>query len=967
LSTNRHDQYPFVPGALCGLLLLLFPGCIAIPVGEKILEEKVSKRTPREAKQLVASTLTTQHSNGDQLLCVKLDGTYRVRRWEDVVLSRRVNERKLVLGLYPGLGSRWWAGAMGKEWAVEFVIGGLFGCPLVNAVLMMAPTVGPWFAEFGRDWSPAPSIQKEVKAPNCSMVGWAKTGKVVARELTVKRGSRTSSVSEGEDGEMVRFSFPEIGFEAERQTVFDGRCVLDLARLPILTDRPLKVLITAPKMKVRPSPVSVVAPASGIGRMLAGEIRSEDFPYDKVYVRGDVIDFTVSRPSLAPLARSSVRLGGQNPDRPQELNLSVTVSNTGRGALYRLVAVTRCREEERLSGHLLVFGKIEPDQSTTRTVRLPLVGLDPRKRYEVALEFSEANGYQPTPVTVALDCSTLKWPALAWAYEVVDDKARSGTAVGNGDGVIQRGEAFDLVVAIRNNGTVPARNTRVHLQVPRDPSLQILKGDVREIAEIPPNSSKKVRFNVSVRPLSDLPELRAQVSISESSFGLQFGRLINLPFDKRIPRKPILINSTYYVAAEEAVLRTGASDKASEFGRAPKGTALHAVGALNDWLQVEIDVQEKGRRGTKRVWVARGSLTTKPPSTVGGKPIVITRFGNRPPRITFVEPTADLETTEKSVRLTISVVDVDGVLKDVRVETGPSLGGMRGVGGIKSARTKKPGGAEGDERVIRHLLHLAMGPNLIRVTATDDRGQESHRTLTITRRPKRGKTYLVAVGINNYPGDFALACARQDADLFADFARRTLVVASEDMWVLTDAEASRRNIMAAFGKVRGRAKPEDTVIIFLAGHGMIERVGAREEKYFVPADANWKDLFSSAIAMEDFRRILRLDAERVLVVADLCHSGAIKTRGPDVLLKGLAGKGRIVIGYEGPAREDRTLGHGYLTYYLVEALKGAGDANRDGKITIREACEYASDKIKKATGSGLWVKGEGDLEIVRHP
>jgi len=85
---------------------------------------------------------------------------------------------------------------------------------------------------------------------------------------------------------------------------------------------------------------------------------------------------------------------------------------------------------------------------------------------------------------------------------------------------------------------------------------------------------------------------------------------------------------------------------------------------------------------------------------------------------------------------------------------------------------------------------------------------------------------------------------------------------------------------------------------------------------------------------------------------------------PGDFFAGLAGKGRWLVGHEGPAREDAKLGHGYLTHYLLEGIGGPADANKDGKVSIREAVEYASQQIKRQTGSGLWMQGEGDLDLV---
>jgi hypothetical protein len=100
------------------------------------------------------------------------------------------------------------------------------------------------------------------------------------------------------------------------------------------------------------------------------------------------------------------------------------------------------------------------------------------------------------------------------------------------------------------------------------------------------------------------------------------------------------------------------------------------------------------------------------------------------------------------------------------------------------------------------------------------------------------------------------------------------------------------------------------------------------------------------------------------VIADACYSGDIIIRGTHDMFEGIGGKGRILIGYEGAARENAKLGYGYLTHYFIEALEGAGDANRDGKITLLEAYEYAAEKIRKLTGTGLWIKGEGDLDLI---
>jgi len=232
--------------------------------------------------------------------------------------------------------------------------------------------------------------------------------------------------------------------------------------------------------------------------------------------------------------------------------------------------------------------------------------------------------------------------------------------------------------------------------------------------------------------------------------------------------------------------------------------------------------------------------------------------------------------------------------------------------------------------------------------------------LTITRKRKEGRLRLVAVGINTYPGELALRCARQDAEAFHQLCTEFLPIRPEDAHIFLDGQATKRSLMRCFGDLRKKTKPEDTVFVFLAGHGWIEE----DDEYFLPADADLQNLFASAIGMDEFSRILKMDAERVVVIADACYSGKIKLRGREHLFGKLGGKGRFLIGYEGKAQEDSDLGHGYLTYYFLAGVrKWDADLNRDGIITLQEAYHYAHSEIKSHRQGDLWIDNQGNIDI----
>ena len=102
-----------------------------------------------------------------------------------------------------------------------------------------------------------------------------------------------------------------------------------------------------------------------------------------------------------------------------------------------------------------------------------------------------------------------------------------------------------------------------------------------------------------------------------------------------------------------------------------------------------------------------------------------------------------------------------------------------------------------------------------------------------------------------------------------------------------------------------------------------------------------------------------LDSSQVLLVIDACNSGQAleaeeRRRGP-MNSKGLAQlayeKGMFILtaaqSYQA-ALETAQLGHGYLTYALVEEglKKGLADRRaKDGEITVREWFDYATDRV----------------------
>ena len=153
------------------------------------------------------------------------------------------------------------------------------------------------------------------------------------------------------------------------------------------------------------------------------------------------------------------------------------------------------------------------------------------------------------------------------------------------------------------------------------------------------------------------------------------------------------------------------------------------------------------------------------------------------------------------------------------------------------------------------------------------------------------------------------------------------------------------------------------------------------EKYLLPYDARLDDLYSTAIAMEEIKKIFqRIRSDRLVFIADTCYSGA--TGGRTMLASKMRatlserffervsrGKGRVIISACSAneiSKEDDRLKHGIFSYYLLEGLRGMADQDSDGIITVSELFSFLSRKVPEASGQDQHPvrKGETEGELV---
>lgn len=254
--------------------------------------------------------------------------------------------------------------------------------------------------------------------------------------------------------------------------------------------------------------------------------------------------------------------------------------------------------------------------------------------------------------------------------------------------------------------------------------------------------------------------------------------------------------------------------------------------------------------------------------------------------------------------------------------------------------------------------------------------------------------WAIICGVADYPG------TRNDLDYAADDAVLIYNALLADprwnssrIWILKDGQVTRNGVYQAIQSVAARADADDICLFSFSGHGMTgfdvypydEYDGLDE--YIVPNDGILYQastdsefiLLNQCIRDDDLATWLRsLPVWRYVVILDTCFSGGAfkaleKTRGigdlrpelydsfaPDVsvgvTLKDLNDSQRAIVitacDDDELSAESGALGSGILTYFVVEALRGAADANWDGNVSAQECYSYVQKHM------GIWTENQ---------
>ena len=281
------------------------------------------------------------------------------------------------------------------------------------------------------------------------------------------------------------------------------------------------------------------------------------------------------------------------------------------------------------------------------------------------------------------------------------------------------------------------------------------------------------------------------------------------------------------------------------------------------------------------------------------------------------------------------------------------------------------------------------GKNKIQVSVQNRIGLESEKqviTVISKEKPRKPNLYLVTIGTSNYQDKrFNLSLAAKDAqDIAKQWSNRQDLFEKVYVHSFVNEQVTKENL-TNIRKILDNAMIDDVVIVFVAGHGVLD---SKLDYYFGTHDIDFNNPAVRGFSYQDLDKLLDgIKPIRKLLLIDTCHSGefdkeevtknqqtpaevgkvkfrssgtAITTKtafggeNTSALLGQLfadlrRGTGATVIAAAGGtefALESNEWNNGLFTYSFINGLaKKIADLNQDGIIMLSELKAYVQKTV----------------------
>ncbi|MDR1962867.1 MAG: caspase family protein [Planctomycetaceae bacterium] len=149
-----------------------------------------------------------------------------------------------------------------------------------------------------------------------------------------------------------------------------------------------------------------------------------------------------------------------------------------------------------------------------------------------------------------------------------------------------------------------------------------------------------------------------------------------------------------------------------------------------------------------------------------------------------------------------------------------------------------------------------------------------------------------------------------------------------------------------------KCSPEDTVIVYFSGHGILGENGQTSK--IVPSDFNADNLDASSVSVNDLRKLLgHCEAKTKFLLLDCCHSGSETSLVPAGIIKSVPVEDSLDVitiascGANEKSHYWKDKNLSLFSYYLGEALRGDADSDQNQTITADELFGYLYNNVSR--------------------
>lgn len=287
--------------------------------------------------------------------------------------------------------------------------------------------------------------------------------------------------------------------------------------------------------------------------------------------------------------------------------------------------------------------------------------------------------------------------------------------------------------------------------------------------------------------------------------------------------------------------------------------------------------------------------------------------------------------------------------------------------------------------ILKEKIPITDKFNRVEVCFYDNQKKESTHDYIVINKTKnvRPALWVVTLGIADYKNpDYNLTYAAKDAKDLAGVLAKSTSFSKVNVSTILNNEVNK-NVRSKIDSFLKPAQPQDVVLCFFAGHGVLDKKGSF---YCSTYDIDLDKPDVNGISIEQFEEVLNAcTARKKIFLIDACNSGlmdevsAFTRKSNDTLNANVKQTGRgvslkvkrkettdielmhsaflnlnkgagltIIAAAAGTefAYEDAKYKNGLFTYALLNALKtGKADLNKDKSITVSELKHFVEQQV----------------------